>query len=74
MKNTYGMELNAVVTWTDADENKNSGVLIDTVAEPDGCGHFLVLENYDGGIDEVPVAIVDKAVNPDGTTSRPNDE
>lgn len=71
--NAYGMELNAVVTWTDAiDEQKHSGVLLDTVAETDGCGHFLVLENYDGGIDEVPVSMVNKAVNPDGKKIKPN--
>ena len=73
MKNTYGMELNAVVTWTDADNKKHTGVLVDTVAEADGCGHFLVLENYDGGIDEVPMSLVDKAVNPNGSVSKPND-
>lgn len=73
MKNTYGMELNAVVTWTDADDNVNTGVLVDTVAEADGCGHFLVLENYEGGIDEVPIPLVNKAVNPDGSKVTPND-
>lgn len=67
------MELNAVVTWTDADNMKHTGVLVDTVAEADGCGHFLVLENYDGGIDEVPLSLVNKAVNPDGSKVTPND-
>ena len=71
--NTYGMELKAVVTWTDADEKKHEGVLIDTMPETDGNGHFLVLENYDGGIDEVPVSMVNKAVNPNGTEICPND-
>ena len=60
------MELNAVVNWEDADGKKHTGVLVDTIAEADGCGHFLVLENYDGGIDEVAMSLVNKAVNPDG--------
>lgn len=70
--NSYGMMDKAVVTWTDADDVKHSGVLIDTVAEADDCGHFLVLENYEGGIDEVPMSLVNKAVNPDGKKIRPN--
>lgn len=73
MKNTYGMELNAVVTWTDANGKKHNGALIDTIAEADGCGHFLVLENYEGGIDEVPVSMVNEVVNPDGSKVTPND-
>lgn len=71
--NSYGMEMNAVVTWTDSDNKKHTGVLIDTVAEADDCGHFLVLENYEGGIDEVPVSLVDKAINPDGKKIKPNE-
>ena len=71
--NSYGMQLNAVVTWADADDVEHSGVLVDTVAEPDGCGHFLVLHNYENGIDEVPVSMVIKAVNPNGKKIRPND-
>lgn len=70
--NTYGMELNAVVTWNDANDVEHSGVLLDTIAEADDCGHFLVLENYDGGIDEVPLSMVEKAVNPDGKEITPN--
>jgi len=71
--NNYGMELNAVVTWNDADDVEHSGVLVDTVTENDGCGHFLVLQNYEDGIDEVPVSMVVKAVNPDGKKIRPNE-
>jgi hypothetical protein len=72
MKNAYGMVNNAVVTWNDADDVKHSGVLIDTIAEADGCGHYLVLQNYEGGIDEVPMSMVAKAVNPNGEKIRPN--
>lgn len=71
--NTYGMELNAVVTWTDADNKKHTGVLVDTVAETDGCGHFLVLENYEGGIDEVPMSLVNEAINLNGEKITPNE-
>ena len=31
--NEYEMELNAVVNWEDADGNKHTGVLVDTIAK-----------------------------------------
>jgi len=71
--NEYEMELNAVVNWEDADGKKHTGVLVDTVAEADGWGHFLALQNYDGEIDEVPLSMVVSVVNPNGKVIRPNE-
>ena len=71
--NEYEMELNAVVNWEDADGKKHTGVLVDTITEADGCGHFLVLRNFEDGIDEVPLSMVVSAVNPNGKVIRPNE-
>jgi hypothetical protein len=71
--NEYEMELNAVVNWEDANGKKNTGVLVDTIAEADGNGHFLALRNFEDGIDEVPVSMVVSAVNPNGKVIRPNE-
>ena len=67
------MELNAVVNWEDADGKKHTGVLVETIAEADGCGHFLALSNFEDGIDEVPLSMVVSAVNPNGKVIRPNE-
>jgi hypothetical protein len=65
--NTYGMELNAVITWTDADKkHPHKGILRDTIDEPISNGHKLVIEDYEGNINEVLVARVTEVVNPDG--------
>lgn len=64
--NSYGMELNAVVTWTDADDQKHSGVLVDIIETS------LMVNEYDGELVEVPMSMVNKAVNPDGKKIRPN--
>jgi uncharacterized protein YijF (DUF1287 family) len=71
--NEYEMELNAVVNWEDADGKKHTGVLVDTITEADGCGHFLALRNFEDGIDEVPLSMVVSAVNPNGKVIRPNE-
>ena len=71
--NEYEMELNAVVNWEDADGKKHTGVLVDTIAEADGCGHFLALRNFEDGIDEVPLSMVVSVVNPNGKVIRPNE-
>ena len=71
--NEYEMKLNAVVKWEDADGKKHTGVLVDTIAEADDCGHFLALRNFEDGIDEVPLSMVVSAVNPNGKVIRPNE-
>ena len=67
------LELNAVVNWTDADNKKHTGVVVDVMAESELYPARVVLRNYEDGLDEVFPHMIESAVNPNGKVIRPNE-
>ena len=57
---TYGnIEVGQHMVWRDADDNQHEGSILCITPESDGCGHFLTLRNKEGGVDEVPISLVE---------------
>ena len=60
------LELNAVVNWTDANNKKHTGVLVDTMPEDELYPTRVVLHSYEDELNEVFPSMIESAVNPNG--------
>ena len=61
------LELNAVVTWTDANNKKHTGVVDYIMPEDELYPARVVCRTYEGDLDEyVFPSMIESAVNPNG--------
>ena len=67
------LELNAVVNWTDTNNQKHTGVVVDIIPEDELYHTRVVLSNYEDNLDEVFLHQIESAVNPNGKVIRPNE-
>ena len=56
------LELNAAVNWTDTNNQKHTGVVVDIIPEDE----LYLLRNYEDNLDEVFLHQIESAVNPNG--------
>lgn len=69
------LELNAVVNWTDTNNQKHTGVVVDIIPknEDELLPACVVIRNYEDNLEEVFIDMIESAVNPNGKVIRPNE-
>lgn len=58
----YTLHVGDVVEWIDCDDKVIKGSILTICNELDGAGHYLRLRNAEGGVDEVPVGLLEEVI------------
>jgi hypothetical protein len=71
LSKAYGIKFDYQVQWEDAEGNLLTGILREVRQEDDGNGHYAILLNSKGGVDNVSMSLITHTREPGNKTWKP---